>query len=116
MLHQEPEGVPVPPQLPFARVAGKADRAASRGRTVLPEPATRRITTPELMLLLNREHGVGLAYRTFWDVLMTGAIPAERGPDGRTWTFDPADVPAIAALLRARRENPPRPGPRPRPR
>ncbi|WP_120010414.1 hypothetical protein [Teichococcus vastitatis] len=59
--------------------------------------AQRRVLT-QLPRDLGRFTGHTIAYRYIWSAAVEGRIQAEQGNNGR-WTYDPADVPQIAAAL-----------------
>lgn len=60
---------------------------------------TGRLTLPDLSRAL-REAGISSSYQSLWRRVAAGEIPARRDPAG--WTFDPADLPEIAATLAVR--------------
>ena len=59
--------------------------------------ATRRPLTM-LSRELRRTYGQPVSYYRLWNLAVLGRIPAEQGDTGR-WSYDPADLPAIAAGL-----------------
>jgi hypothetical protein len=82
----------------------------------LADSPVRHLTSAEMLARVNRNHGLKVSSWRFREAIVTGAIPVERGPDGRSWASDPADEAEIVAYFQAAEPTPlTRPKPRPRP-
>ncbi len=65
-----------------------------------PERPAARLSLHEALIALRDRHACPVSYYWLWTRVVGGKVPAERGPGGRMWTIDPADLPAIAATRR----------------
>jgi hypothetical protein len=61
-----------------------------------------QLTIGEALRVMNARNGTTINYHQLWRAIADGAIPAERGPKGKSWRLEERDLPAIFAHLTAK--------------